>query len=263
MCVRLIVRPSGRASTRKRWRQRSHERVEMPQHTASRRLRWSLLAAPVAGVLILAGCSGTSDGDSTSTPGADVGFSIMVAQANDADDFYAQTAEAYTKETGVADRGHPLPLRRLQHAGHHAAAGRKRRGRHDPVARNRPGDLGRHPRGGRTSSSRSTTPPQPSSPRAPKRCTKSTATSTASPRLSHLSDSSTTARALKRSASTSTRRPTTTCSQRARRRATAARRSRCSPDPPRPTPVCSHSSSPPRASTKRLRTGTSSELPAT
>ncbi|GAA1981315.1 ABC transporter substrate-binding protein [Microbacterium pumilum] len=81
----------------------------MPQHTASRRLRWSLLAAPVAGALILAGCSGSPDGGSTGTPGADVGFSIMVAQANDADDFYAQTAEKYTEETGVAIEVIPYP----------------------------------------------------------------------------------------------------------------------------------------------------------
>jgi raffinose/stachyose/melibiose transport system substrate-binding protein len=81
----------------------------MPQHTASRRLRWSLVAAPVAGVLILAGCSGNTDGGSTGTPGADVGFSIMVAQSNDADDFYAQTAKKYTDETGVPIEVIPYP----------------------------------------------------------------------------------------------------------------------------------------------------------
>ena len=62
----------------------------MSQHTASRRLRWSLLAAPVAGVLILAGCAGnTDDGGGTNDDGGDAtdaGFSIMVAQSNDADD---------------------------------------------------------------------------------------------------------------------------------------------------------------------------------
>jgi raffinose/stachyose/melibiose transport system substrate-binding protein len=81
----------------------------MPQHTASRRLRWSLVAAPVAGVLILAGCSGNTDGGSSGTPGADVGFSIMVAQSNDADDFYAQTAKKYTDETGVPIEVIPYP----------------------------------------------------------------------------------------------------------------------------------------------------------
>ncbi|WP_243075311.1 ABC transporter substrate-binding protein [Microbacterium sp. SS28] len=81
----------------------------MPQHTASRPLRWSLLAAPVAGVLILAGCSAGGDGgDSTGDAGSE-GFSIMVAQANDADDFYAQTAKKYTDETGVPIEVIPYP----------------------------------------------------------------------------------------------------------------------------------------------------------
>ena len=73
----------------------------MPQHTASPRLRWSLLAAPVAGVLILAGCSAGSDGGSSGGDAAGEGFSIMVAQANDQDDTYAQTVDAWSKETGI------------------------------------------------------------------------------------------------------------------------------------------------------------------
>ena len=86
----------------------------MPQHTASRRLRWSLLAAPVAGVLILAGCAGNADdgGGGTDDDGGeatDVGFSIMVAQANDADDYYAKMAAAYTEETGVEVEMIPYP----------------------------------------------------------------------------------------------------------------------------------------------------------
>ena len=73
----------------------------MSQHPASKPLRWSLLAAPVAGVMILAGCAG-GGGDADSTDGASAeGFSLMVAQANDADDFYAQMAAAYTEETGT------------------------------------------------------------------------------------------------------------------------------------------------------------------
>ena len=76
----------------------------------SRHFRWSLLAAPVAGVLVLAGCSGSADdgGDSTDDPAA-TGFSIMVAQANDADDFYAQIAAAYTEETGIEIEVIPYP----------------------------------------------------------------------------------------------------------------------------------------------------------
>ncbi len=83
----------------------------MSQHTASR-LRWSLLAAPLAGVLILAGCAGsTDDGGGTDDGGdaTDVGFSIMVPQANDADDYYAKMAAAYTEETGVEVEMIPYP----------------------------------------------------------------------------------------------------------------------------------------------------------
>ncbi|MEU1971431.1 extracellular solute-binding protein [Microbacterium sp. NPDC019599] len=83
----------------------------MPQHTASRQLRWSLLAAPVAGVLILAGCSaGGDDGGSTGDgDGTAAGFSVMVAQANDQDDFYAQILEQYSEETGVEVEVIPYP----------------------------------------------------------------------------------------------------------------------------------------------------------
>ena len=71
---------------------------------STNRLRWSLLAVPVAGVLVLAGCSGSSSddggGSSTEDP-AGAGFSVMVAQANDQDDAYAQMLEKYSEETGV------------------------------------------------------------------------------------------------------------------------------------------------------------------
>ncbi|SDG58659.1 ABC transporter substrate-binding protein [Microbacterium pygmaeum] len=82
----------------------------MSQHSTSRHLRWSLLALPVAGVLVLAGCSGSTDngGDSSGDPEA-TGFSLMVAQANDADDFYAQTAAKYSEETGVPIEVIPYP----------------------------------------------------------------------------------------------------------------------------------------------------------
>jgi raffinose/stachyose/melibiose transport system substrate-binding protein len=83
----------------------------MPQHTASRRLRWSLLAAPVAGVLILAGCAaGDEDGGSAGEAEAEAeGFSLMVAQANDADDYYQQLVDQYTEETGVPVEVIPYP----------------------------------------------------------------------------------------------------------------------------------------------------------
>jgi raffinose/stachyose/melibiose transport system substrate-binding protein len=85
----------------------------MSQLITHRRSRWMLLAAPLAGALILAGCSGSPDdsggGDSTEAPAEGVGFSIMVAQANDADDYYAQMAAAYTEETGVEIEMIPYP----------------------------------------------------------------------------------------------------------------------------------------------------------
>ncbi|SIT67304.1 ABC transporter substrate-binding protein [Microbacterium sp. RU33B] len=74
----------------------------MSQPSTSRHLRWSLLALPVAGALALAGCSGSSDGGGSSTDDPEAtGFSIMVAAANDADDYYEQLANKYTEETGV------------------------------------------------------------------------------------------------------------------------------------------------------------------
>ncbi|NYE18245.1 ABC transporter substrate-binding protein [Microbacterium immunditiarum] len=83
----------------------------MPQHTASRPRRWSLLAAPVAGVLLLAGCSASNDdGGSTGEPeDTSVGFSLMVAQANDQDDYWAETAAKYTEQTGVEIEVIPYP----------------------------------------------------------------------------------------------------------------------------------------------------------
>ena len=83
----------------------------MSQLSTSRHFRWSLLALPVAGVLVLAGCSGSADngGDSTDEPATDVGFSIMVAQANDADDYYAKIAAEYTDATGVEIEMIPYP----------------------------------------------------------------------------------------------------------------------------------------------------------
>jgi len=80
----------------------------MPQHPVSKPLRWSLLVVPVAGAMVLAGCSGGGDSGGSSD-GAAAGFSLMVAQANDADDFYAQMAKAYTDETGTPIEVIPYP----------------------------------------------------------------------------------------------------------------------------------------------------------
>src|SRR5688572_3508726 len=84
----------------------------MSQLSTHRKSRWLLLAAPVAGALILAGCSGSADdggGGSTDAPATAAGFSIMVPQANDQDDYYAQMAETYTEETGVEVEMIPYP----------------------------------------------------------------------------------------------------------------------------------------------------------
>lgn len=75
----------------------------MTQHPATRKLRWTLLAAPLVGALALAGCSGgdapASSGDPSEAPAE--GFSIMVAVANDGDDAYHQMAADFTAETGI------------------------------------------------------------------------------------------------------------------------------------------------------------------
>lgn len=89
------------------------ERVVMPQHTRTGQLRWMFLAAPLAGALVLAGCAGGSDdngggGDATGEPG-NAGFSVMVAQANDEDDYYAQILEQYSEETGTEIEVIPYP----------------------------------------------------------------------------------------------------------------------------------------------------------
>ncbi|KSU54630.1 ABC transporter substrate-binding protein [Microbacterium enclense] len=78
----------------------------MPQHRSLRPLRLPLLAAPLAGVLLLAGCSGS--GDSGSGDSAD-GFTVMVAQANDDDQSYAKVLEAYGQEKGLNIEVIPYP----------------------------------------------------------------------------------------------------------------------------------------------------------
>lgn len=82
----------------------------MSQQSSTRYLRGALLALPVAGVLVLAGCSGGGGSSPTgSGGGAAQGFSLMVAQANDADDYYQQLADDYTKETGTKIEVIPYP----------------------------------------------------------------------------------------------------------------------------------------------------------
>lgn len=82
----------------------------MSQLSTHRHLRWSLLAIPAAAALVLAGCSGSTDdgGNSTEDPGK-AGFSVMVAQANDQDDAYAQMLQKYSDETGVKVEVIPYP----------------------------------------------------------------------------------------------------------------------------------------------------------
>ncbi|MEV8240480.1 extracellular solute-binding protein [Microbacterium testaceum] len=78
----------------------------MPQHSSLRSLRLPLLAAPLAGVLILAGCSGNSDSGSGDSAN---GFTVMVAQANDDDQSYAKVLEAYGQEKGLNIEVIPYP----------------------------------------------------------------------------------------------------------------------------------------------------------
>lgn len=82
----------------------------MSPHTSPQALRWPFLAAPLIGALILAGCS-SPDGGSEGEPGGgeSSGFSIMVAQSNDADDYWAEFATQYTDETGVPIEVIPYP----------------------------------------------------------------------------------------------------------------------------------------------------------
>ena len=87
----------------------------MSQHSDIRRLRWSLLAVGAAGALVLAGCSGGGSDSGGSDSGGDsegdtsANFSLMVAQANDQDDYWAETAAKYTEQTGVEIEVIPYP----------------------------------------------------------------------------------------------------------------------------------------------------------
>lgn len=77
----------------------------MTQLTARARSRWALLAPPLAGVVALAGCAAPGDSGAGSTESNEEAalspFTIMVPQANDSDDAYAQLAALYSEETGV------------------------------------------------------------------------------------------------------------------------------------------------------------------
>lgn len=85
------------------------ERVDMSQHTSPRSLRWSLLATPLVGVLALAGCSANADSDDDGESKAGAGFTVMVAQANDQDDYYAQMLEKFSEETDIEIEVIPYP----------------------------------------------------------------------------------------------------------------------------------------------------------
>ena len=213
----------------------------MSQLSTSRHFRWSLLAAPVAGVLVLAGCSGSPDSGGRRQHGGSRHHWILDhGRAGERRRRLLRAdGRGVHRRDRRRDRGDPLPLRRVQHPGHHAAAGRQRR-RHDgPLARHGPGDLGHHPRRGGL----------PRAPRrglrgrhpakAPRASTRSTARSTLSRPRSRPSAWSTTAPAAKRWASRPTPRPSTICSTRAPRRGTAARPSPFSPAQSRSTRACS------------------------
>lgn len=81
----------------------------MAQHSLKRHPQLPLIAAVGAGVLLLTGCTGSSGGaGNTDEPGA-TGFTLMVAQANDADDYYAQMTTKYSEETGIKIEVIPYP----------------------------------------------------------------------------------------------------------------------------------------------------------
>lgn len=75
----------------------------MSQHNTSRGARWAILAAPLAGALVLSSCSGAQTAPDTADTGEPTlaPFTMMVPQANEDDDAYAQLAALYTEETGV------------------------------------------------------------------------------------------------------------------------------------------------------------------
>lgn len=75
----------------------------MTQLTTPRRPRWALLTAPLAGIILVSGCSASGGSDPTDGTGdpALSGFTLMVPQANDSDDAYEQLAAQYSEETGV------------------------------------------------------------------------------------------------------------------------------------------------------------------
>src|SRR4051795_7945628 len=73
------------------------ERLDMSQHRRSRVIRTGVFAAAAAGALILAGCSGTSGGGSSSD--AKQEFSLAYGVVNSATSTaYKTLAEAYMKE---------------------------------------------------------------------------------------------------------------------------------------------------------------------
>lgn len=84
----------------------------MPQQTVSR-LRLPLLAAPIVGALLLAGCATGTEPPPTSAPTSEpapqADFSVMVAQANDQDDYLQKTLEAYAAEVGINIEVIPYP----------------------------------------------------------------------------------------------------------------------------------------------------------
>lgn len=84
----------------------------MPQHAPhpAAKLRWSLLAAPVAGALLLAGCAGGGNDDGSDSAGGSAdSFSVMVPQTNDQDTAYQQFLDQYSEESGVEVEVIPYP----------------------------------------------------------------------------------------------------------------------------------------------------------
>lgn len=74
------------------------ERLDMTQQRRSRIVRTGILAATTAGALILAGCSGSTDGGSTDSQKDTKEFSLAFGISNDVTTGYQLLAEQYMKE---------------------------------------------------------------------------------------------------------------------------------------------------------------------
>ena len=162
-------------------------------------------------------------------PADDVGFSIMVAAGQRRRRLLRADGRGVHRRDRRRDRDDPVPLRRVQHAGHHPAAGRQRR-RHDgPRARERARRSRSSPWPRPASWSRSTRPRRASSPKARESPYEVDGEIYGQPTALAPVGLIYNGAGGEEVGIEPTPRPSTSCSRRAPRRATAARPSPCSP----------------------------------